>query len=141
MKGMKQKLKFLYYKEGEIMRNEVIGKCPVCKHELEVTRLDCNYCGTTIEGHFDLCKFCKLSDEQKNFIEVFVKNRGNIKEIEKELGISYPTVRNKLENVIEALGYNPKYPTNNVNKKEILEKLSAGEITSEEALKLLKGEE
>ena len=141
MKGMKQKLKFLYYKEGEIMKNEVIGKCPVCNHELEVTRLDCNYCGTTIEGHFDLCKFCKLSDEQKNFIEVFVKNRGNIKEIEKELGISYPTVRNKLENVIEALGYNPKYPTNNVNKKEILEKLSAGEITSEEAIKLLKGEE
>lgn len=123
------------------MKNEVIGKCPVCNHELEVTRLDCNYCGTTIEGHFDLCKFCKLSDEQKNFIEVFVKNRGNIKEIEKELGISYPTVRNKLENVIEALGYNPKYPTNNVNKKEILEKLSAGEITSEEAIKLLKGEE
>lgn len=123
------------------INREVIGKCPVCGDELEVSKLSCNYCGTSIEGHFTLCKFCKLSDEQKHFIEVFVKNRGNIKEIEKELGISYPTVRNKLENVIEALGYSPKYTEPNVNKKEVLEKLSLGEITSEEAIKLLKGEE
>jgi len=123
------------------MNREVIGKCPVCGDEMEVTKLSCNYCGTSIEGHFTLCKFCKLSDEQKHFIEVFVKNRGNIKEIEKELGISYPTVRNKLENVIEALGYSPKYTAPSINKKEVLEKLSLGEITSEEAIKLLKGEE
>ena len=123
------------------MNKEVIGKCPVCGNEMEVTKLSCNYCETSIECHFTLCKFCKLSDEQKRFIEVFVKNRGNIKEIEKELGISYPTVRNKLENVIEALGYSPKYSEPNVNKKEVLEKLSLGEITSEEAIKLLKGEE
>ena len=57
------------------------------------------------------------------------------------MGISYPTVRNKLEDVIEALGYSPKYSVPVVNKKEILEKLSSGEISSEEALKLLKGEE
>ena len=123
------------------MNKEVIGKCPVCGNEMEVTKLSCNYCGTSIEGHFTLCKFCKLSEEQKKFIEIFVKNRGNIKEIEKELGISYPTVRNKLENVIEALGYSPKYSMPNVNKKEVLEKLSNGDITSEEAVKLLKGEE
>lgn len=123
------------------MNREVIGKCPVCGDDLEVTRLTCNYCGTSIEGNFTLCKFCKLTDEQKSFIEVFVKNRGNIKEIEKELGISYPTVRNKLENTIEALGYSPKYSTSTVNKKEVLEKLGNGEITSEEAIKLLKGEE
>ncbi|SHH80197.1 hypothetical protein SAMN02745180_01113 [Sporanaerobacter acetigenes DSM 13106] len=124
-----------------MMNNEVIGKCPVCGNEMEVTKLSCNSCGTSIEGHFSLCKFCKLSDEQKDFVEVFIKNRGNIKEIEKELGISYPTVRNKLESVIEALGYSPKYNVPNINKKEILEKLSNGEITSEEAINLLKGEE
>lgn len=123
------------------MNRDVIGKCPVCGDDLEVTRLSCNYCGTSIEGSFTLCKFCKLTDEQKNFIEVFIKNRGNIKEIEKELGISYPTVRNKLENTIEALGYSPKYSMPTVNKKEILEKLGNGEITSEQAIKLLKGEE
>ena len=108
---------------------------------MEVVKTTCSNCNTSIEGHFTLCKFCRLTNEQKNFIEVFVKNRGNIKEIEKELGISYPTVRNKLENVIEALGYSPKYSVPVVNKKEILEKLSSGEISSEEALKLLKGEE
>ncbi|NMB27761.1 MAG: DUF2089 domain-containing protein [Tissierellia bacterium] len=87
------------------MKKEVLGKCPICGEELEVTRLSCNHCHTNIEGDFSLCKFCKLSYEQKNFAEVFIKNRGNIKEIEKELGISYPTVRNKLEDLILALEY------------------------------------
>jgi hypothetical protein len=123
------------------MKKEVLGRCPVCGEELEVTRLSCNHCYTNIEGDFSLCKFCKLSNEQKNFVEVFIKNRGNIKEIEKELGISYPTVRNKLEDVIAALGYSPKYTESKVNKKEVLEKLSKGDISSEEAIKLLKGEE
>lgn len=122
------------------MNREVIGKCPVCGKEMEVTRLSCNYCNTTIEGSFTLCKFCRLGDEQK-FAEIFIKNRGNIKEIEKELGISYPTVRNKLEDVIQALGYSPKVTTVNIDKKAILEKLKNGEISPEEAVKLLKGEE
>ena len=122
------------------MKKEVLGRCPVCGKELEVTSLSCNNCYTKIEGHFSICKFCKLTDEQKNFVEVFIKNRGNIKEIEKELGISYPTVRNKLEDVISALGYSPKYTEPKVDRKEILERLSKGEITSEEAIKLLKGE-
>lgn len=123
------------------MNREVIGKCPVCGKEMEVTRLSCNYCNTTIEGNFTLCKFCRLGDEQKKFAEIFIKNRGNIKEIEKELGISYPTVRNKLEDVIQALGYSPKVTTVNIDKKAILEKLKNGEISPEEAVKLLKGEE
>ena len=123
------------------MRRKVIGKCPVCGDELCVTRLTCNSCKTNIEGEFSLCKFCKLTNEQKGFVETFIKCRGNIKEIEKELGISYPTVRGKLENVIEALGYSPKYSTSDINKKEILERLNAGEISTEEALRLLKGEE
>lgn len=122
------------------MRREMLGKCPVCGKELEITRLSCNNCSTTIEGRFSPCKFCKLSDEQKNFLEAFIRNRGNIKEIEKDLGISYPTVRNKLEDVIQTLGYSPKYTEPKVNKKEILEQLSKGEISSEEAIKLLQGE-
>ncbi|NLK44585.1 MAG: DUF2089 domain-containing protein [Tissierellia bacterium] len=123
------------------MKREVLGKCPVCGEELYVTKLSCHKCHTHIEGNFKLCKFCKLTEEQKNFVEVFIKSRGNIKEIEKELGISYPTVRGRLENVIEALGYSPKYTAPTVNKKEVLKKLNDGEITSEEALKLLQGEE
>ena len=123
------------------MKREALGKCPVCGGELHVTKLSCNKCHTSIEGSFSLCKFCKLSDEQKEFVEIFIKSRGNIKEIEKEMGISYPTVRGKLENVIEALGYSPKYSEPKVDKKEVLKKLSEGEITSDEALKLLQGEE
>lgn len=123
------------------MKREALGKCPVCGDELHVTKLSCNNCHTHIEGRFSLCKFCKLSDEQKEFVEIFIKSRGNIKEIEKEMGISYPTVRGKLENVIEALGYSPKYAVAKVDKKEVLSKLSSGEITSEEAIKQLQGEE
>lgn len=123
------------------MKREVLGKCPVCDDELHVTKLGCNNCHTSIEGNFSLCKFCKLTDEQKNFVEIFIKSRGNIKEIEKEMGISYPTVRGKLENIMESLGHSPKYEVPEVDKKEILEKLSSGEITSDEAIKLLKGEE
>lgn len=119
------------------MVKETLGKCPVCSNELKVSKLKCNSCGTSIEGNFNLCKFCRLDNDEKNFVEVFIKNRGNIKEIEKDLGISYPTVRNKLENVIKSLGY-PAKKTTTTNKKEILSQLSKGEITAEEAVHLLK---
>lgn len=122
------------------MKSEVLGKCPICNDELYVSKLSCENCHTNIEGNFSLCKFCKLTVDQKSFVEIFIKNRGNIKEIEKEMGISYPTVRSKLENVIESLGYNPKHTEPEINKKEILERLSNGEITSDEAIKLLHGE-
>lgn len=120
------------------MINEVIGSCPICNSELAVTKLECSHCHTRIEGNFGLCKFCKLSHEQKEFVEIFLKSRGNIKEIEKELGISYPTVRGRLDDIIRALGYEAKKEKNSMNKKEILERLNAGEISSDEALKLLR---
>ncbi|MCG8541808.1 MAG: DUF2089 domain-containing protein [Clostridia bacterium] len=120
------------------MRKEVLGMCPVCSSKLKVAELGCRKCGTSIRGDFEMCKLCYLTKEQKYFIEVFIKNRGNIKEIEKELGISYPTVRRNLDNVIQALGYNPGSSEETISKKEVLEKLSKGEISSEEALKLLK---
>ncbi|OJV63277.1 MAG: hypothetical protein BGO41_11355 [Clostridiales bacterium 38-18] len=122
------------------MKRTVLGKCPVCSSKLKVVRLQCDQCKTGIDGNFTLDKFSYLSDEQKEFIEIFVKNRGNIKEIEKDLGISYPTVRRNLDQVIEALGYSVKPSEEEVNKKDILEKLSTGELTSEEALKKLRGE-
>ena len=118
----------------------VLGKCPICNSKLKVVRLQCENCKTGIDGNFELDKFSYLTDEQKEFIEIFVKNRGNIKEIEKDLGISYPTVRRNLDQVIEALGYSVKPSEEEVNKKEILEKLSLGEQTSEEALKRRKGD-
>jgi hypothetical protein len=121
------------------MAREVLGKCPACGNETEVTKISCNECGTTIEGHFQLCKFCKLSAEQKTFIDVFIKCRGNIKEVEKELGISYPTVKNKLEDVAGALGYKsePEPATSN-KRKEILDMINKGEISVVDAVEMLK---
>jgi hypothetical protein len=118
------------------MAREVLGKCPVCGGENIITETRCKSCDTVIKGKFELCKFCRLPDEQKVFAELFIKNRGNIKEIEKELNISYPTVRNKLEELIGALGY-MKESVRTVDRKAILEKLSRGEINKEEAIKEL----
>lgn len=123
------------------MAHEIIGKCPVCNQELEVVRLNCRFCGTAIEGSFEICKFCRLDPEQKNFIEVFIKCRGNIKEVERELNISYPTVRSKLDLVIKSLGYEvgtAPEDDKGAKRKEILDMLNSGEISSKDAIKLLK---
>ena len=120
------------------MKKNVLGTCPVCASKLEVTELHCNQCETTIKGSFQLDKFNYLTKEQKYFIEVFVKNRGNIKAIEKDLGISYPTVKKNLDNVINALGYGENQKDESTSKEEILEQLSNGEITSEEAMEMIK---
>ena len=122
------------------MGNELLGRCPICDEELKVTKLSCPTCHTHIEGDFSMCKFCRLTNEQKYFIEIFIKSRGNIKEIEKELGISYPTVRNRLENIISALGYQPEYKKES-DKKIILEKLKNGDISTDEAIRLLRGQD
>ncbi|MFL8887144.1 DUF2089 family protein [Helcococcus kunzii] len=113
---------------------ENLSICPVCEHELSITKYKCNKCKTEINGNFKQDNFSKLTKEQKDFVEIFVLKRGSIKEIEKELGISYPTVRNKLDNVISALGHKVESDT---SKIEILNMLNNGEITSEEATKML----
>jgi len=121
------------------MAAEIMGKCPVCGSVTEVTRISCDVCDTHIEGHFKPCKFCRLTPDQKSFIDVFIKCRGNIKEVEKELGVSYPTVKNRLEDAAGALGYKSEPDTTNENKrKEVLDRLNNGELSVEEALNALK---
>lgn len=83
----------------------VIGRCPVCGDELTVTRLQCGTCETAIEGRFRLGRFGRLSNEQLAFVEVFLKNRGIIKDVEAELGLSYPTVRARLDESLRAMGF------------------------------------
>lgn len=128
------------------MPNDVVGICPVCGSQLEVTEIQCPSCHTRLSGHFDLCKFCKLPPEQRSFAEIFIKNRGNIREVEKEMGISYPTVRGRLEALIRALGYavSPEGDEGRLDaartgqRKEILDKLAKGEVSAQEAARLLK---
>jgi hypothetical protein len=115
--------------------------CPVCGHEMTISRLSCNHCQTRIEGSFTSCKFCKLPVEQQEFIEVFLKCRGSIKDVEKELGISYPTVRNRLDGVIQALGYRVQRQDEREEKvpsREILSTLEKGGISAQEAARLLR---
>lgn len=119
------------------MGYKVLSKCPVCNSNLKVIKLKCNRCGTIIENEFELSKFAYLSNEQLEFAEVFLKCRGNIKDVEKEMGISYPTVRAKLDDVILALGYSISKKPKATNK-EVLDMLEKGEISPEEALKALK---
>lgn len=118
--------------------NQVISRCPVCKQELRVTRLQCDGCDTVIENHFRLSKFDYLSREEQAFAETFLRCRGNIKEVEKELGISYPTVRSKLDGVIKALGYEPGPNEQTAKREGILKALENEEITVEQAIAQLK---
>src|SRR5260370_22533886 len=86
----------------------IILKCPSCDGNLTVARLDCPDCSISIEGEFAPPALLKLTGAQIDFVEVFIKNRGVIREVERELGVSYPTVRARLDDVITALGYFPK---------------------------------
>lgn len=121
------------------MAAEIIGKCPVCGSNTEVTKISCEACDTHIQGHFKPCKFCRLTPEQKAFIDVFIKCRGNIKEVEKELGVSYPTVKNRLEDAAAALGHRVEPDTSAPNRrKEVLDQLNSGAITVEEAIQMMR---
>ena len=83
---------------------DVIATCPVCAGELAISRLHCRTCGTTLEGEFGVGRFGKLSREQLALLESFLRSRGNLKEMERALGISYPTVRARVESLVQALG-------------------------------------
>lgn len=85
--------------------NPLPGRCPVCSNPLSVTRLQCGNCGTGIDGQFGLGRLQALSPEQVQFVEVFMKCKGKIKDVEGELGISYPTVVSRLNDVVRAMGY------------------------------------
>ncbi|BCJ98805.1 DUF2089 domain-containing protein [Anaerocolumna chitinilytica] len=127
------------------MKYKAPGNCPVCGEKLSITKLGCPKCHTSLEGDFEPCEFCRLPAEDLEFAKVFIKCRGNIKDVEKELGISYPTVRGKLDSVIRNLGFevSVKEAARDVDllkeaKNEILEQLSRGEITPKEATEKIK---
>ncbi len=123
----------------------VSGMCPTCRHEMHVTKLACTHCQTTIEGKFHLSKFNYLEKETLYFIEIFIKNRGNIKAIEKELNISYPTVKKLLDEALTSLGYavdeEEEAPPTDTARQATLDALSRKEISVSEAIKILKVKE
>ncbi len=86
------------------MPHDAIATCPICGGELAVTRLHCRSCATTLEGDFNVGRFARLSREQFALLEGFLRSKGNLKEMERELGISYPTVRARVDALLRALG-------------------------------------
>jgi hypothetical protein len=128
---------------ADTQRYPVPDRCPVCSHELTVTRLQCDTCGTGIDGHFAFNRFARLSGDQLRFLEAFVKNRGIIKDVEAELGISYPTVRARLDDLLGTLGLAPASPDqmrpseSRDARREILHALQNKEISASEASRRL----
>lgn len=121
------------------MRKEVTGTCPVCQNTLQATRLSCNVCHTEITGEFELSRFSYLNKEELNFIETFIRVYGNIKEMEKELDVSYPTVKKMLEQVVVKMGFESKETREpSMNTEDILMKIKNKEISVNDALTLLK---
>jgi len=105
---------------------------------LTVIQLSCRNCDTSLKGRFELGRLFQLSPEQLHFIEVFLRCEGKINRVQEELGVSYPTVRSRLDEVIQALGYEVTDRVVNVERRqEILEQLARKEISSEEAFNLL----
>jgi hypothetical protein len=138
--------------------HDVIATCPVCTSELAVTRLRCGECGTTIEGEFIVGRFGRLTREQTQVLESFLRSRGNLRDMERELGLSYPTVRSRVEQLVQALGFGPRdqgdadgsattapAPTPDAaadaqtpeaitaGRQAVLERLARHELTAEEA--------
>lgn len=121
----------------------ILGACPVCGETLAVTRLHCRNCDTSIEGHFVVGVFDRLSPEHLAFAEAFIRNEGKLNRMEKELGLSYPTLRARLNDLIRAMGYEigqEEAPgISDEERRQILDDLANGRISSEEAVKLLQG--
>ena len=142
------------------MARDVISTCPVCEGELAITRLHCRSCGTALEGEFGVGRFGRLSREQLALLESFLRSRGNLKDLERELGISYPTVRGRIEALLRALGLavgdeaapeepaeadapNPTSDEDAAKRRAILDLLARHEMSAEQAaiaLRALGGE-
>jgi hypothetical protein len=119
----------------------ILQECPICRGTLQVRELYCPRCRIRIQGDFEPphSRLLSLSRKELDFIELFIRLRGNIKEVEKALGVSYPTVRGMLDGVIQNLGYKVGKQPDAEKRMEIIEKVSKGELSAERAAELLKG--
>ena len=107
--------------------------CPVCNEKLALTRLTCPSCSTELSGGFVTCEFCALSDDDREVLRVFLASRGNMKELERHLGVSYPTARARFDSLLTKIGIErPAAPA--PSRIELMEQVARGEITVEDAM-------
>ncbi len=120
-------------------------QCPFCGGEVTVTRVNCRDCDTTIEGRFSVGAFAQLTHKQLKFIETFVLCEGKINRMENELKLSYPTIRNRLHEIIRSMGHEPgaedESGLSEDQRRKVLEDLDAGKINYDDAIKLLEEKE
>ena len=119
---------------------KILDHCPTCQSRMEITQLSCTSCETVVLGRFEPNRFSKLPPKSLAFLEAFVRSRGNVKEMARETGISYWTIRKQLDDLLVELDLEPgseSPPAGKATRTEILERLKAGEITPEEAAELL----
>ena len=117
----------------------LLTTCPVCGGALHVARLECDECHAAIEGQFSLGWIGRLNREQLEFVEILVKNRGNINGVAGELKIAYNTARSRLDDIVAALGYTAPLDDHRSDRRAVLDRLAAKEISVEDAMKLLRG--
>jgi hypothetical protein len=110
------------------------GSCPTCHGSLSVSGLHCAECDTEVRGHFRHCEFCALDDAQHDLLRVFLAARGNTKELERHLGVSYPTARARLEDLLAALGITPRLADRQLDRKQLLDAVARGEVDVDEAM-------
>jgi hypothetical protein len=103
--------------------------CPVCGSRLLLTRLGCEACGTEVSGTFESCEFCSLTRDDRDLLIVFLRSRGNMKDLERHLGVSYPTARARFDGLLAKLGIQAPAP----NRADVLDQLARGEIDVDEA--------
>lgn len=105
--------------------------CPVCGSKLTLTRLSCRDCGTELSGAFETCEFCALGRDDREVLRVFLSSRGNMKELERHLGVSYPTARARFDALLTKLGLTEK--SGDDPRLRTLEQLARGDIDIDEA--------
>ena len=127
---------------------KMLEQCPTCGGPLFVTELVCSQCQTQVRSQYSPCSFCALTADQLVFVKLFVEKRGNLREMEKTLGISYPTVRGKLEEIAERLGAAPEpvelpesEPVMEEERREVLRMIAEGKLSPKEALARLRKEQ
>src|SRR5216684_5836204 len=113
------------------------SSCPVCNHRLATTRLTCPECSTELSGAFTSCEFCVLTDEDRDVLRVFLASRGNMKELERHLGVSYPTARARFDALLGKIGIDRPAGAPAQTRVELMEQVARGEIDVDEALQRL----
>jgi hypothetical protein len=128
------------------MNRKILEACPSCGGELEIREVGCVRCATQVRARYRPCDFCRLSDEQSTFLRLFVTSRGNLSEVEKRLGVSYPTVRAKLDEIIGRMNAgdavqaadNGAAEPSGAARRVILQAVARGELDPAEGVRRLR---